>query len=426
MSSNDTPPKKRPKRGRPKLEPSERRQFEDRRSQVRRAQRTYRLRKEATVQNLRTRVADLETTLQNVSDILVNFQDTITSSVLNLGSPDIPLLFSDTVDRVLAEIDRSNCSLDRQDAQQESLPGKHGAVKHEASFKSINYNQGDLLDVFGYQVSHQLDEARQGDDVEEEYQQWRQELLSQRHMPRPLLSSLVDAIFSGDSVHPSTFHSSELINPRLLLCILRLLRCFPDAGAGRHSLVDEDARQALPKSSQDLKVTLQHFMDSVLGLEHPETQGEDHFALIRDWVHCHDVRAYLEQMGIILDRSSLLVDIPIQSATMLRGANQTNSENERKESDCIDPNGLHTDTQRDGLNSKVGELMGGDNTTRSKVPDSSRTLKAADTTGPSDYFLDVECFFNILRGNIKFLAYAPGFRKRDINSALRSSMRKRP
>lgn len=339
-------------------------------------------------------MADLETTLQNVSDILIHFQDTVASSDLNLGSPDIPSLFSDTVDRVLAEVENSYCSPDRQDVRQESLPGKPSTVKHEDLFKPINYSQRDLLDVFGYQVSHQLDEARQGNDVEE-YKQWRQDLFSQRHMPRPLLSSLVDAIFSGDSVHPSTFHSSELINPRLVLCILGLLRYFPDGAAGSHYLVDEE-RQALPMTSQDLKVTLQHLMDSMLGVEHPESQREDHFALIRDWVHCHDVRAYLEQMGIILDRSSLLVDIPIQSAIMLQGANanQTNSENKRTESDYIDPNGLHTDTQHHDLNSKVSELMGSDDSTPSNGPAISRTLEAADTAGPSDYFLDVECFFH--------------------------------
>ena len=335
-------------------------------------------------------MTDLETTLHNVSDILINFQGAVTGSDSNRGSTDIPSL-SDTVDRILAEVEKSNCS-DHRDNQQEILPENSCAAKHEAVFKPINYSQRSLIDVFGYHVSEQLEE--EGED--EEYGQWRyQERLSQWRMPRPVSSSLIDAVLSGDSVHHSAFHPTELTNPRLILRILKLLQHAPNTGTGSHCAVDKDDSQALPIPSQDLRATLQQFLEFMLGLEHPESHREDHdLALIQDWVHCHDVRAYLEHMGIILDRSSLLVDIPIQTAIMLQGGNQINSKNERKGSDCVDLNGTDPDIQRGDLNSKGDESMRSDDAIRSMVPDTTQPDEEPDIQGSSDYFLDVECFFN--------------------------------
>lgn len=323
---------------------------QDRRSQVRRAQRTYRLKKEATVQSLNTRVADLEGSLRTISDILVNFQDAVVRSDLNLSTPDLSPSSSDAVDRILAELDKTGLWPDRRDVRPESF-ARPGVVTHEPFFKPINYIERGLLDVFGYQVSHQSDETWQVKD--EAQHQRRQDHLSPRHVPRLFPS------FSGDPELRRLFEHAHQADSRFVACLLGLLRCLPDENASTANSVDAGSQYQIG----DLKATLQSVMESTLGLGDLEKQpGYD-----QRWVHCRDVRAYLERMGIMLDRSSVLVDIPLQAAIAIQEDSQTGSEGERERDDRVD--------------------SGNQNNSRNEST-------APDTTGPSDYFLDVECFFN--------------------------------
>lgn len=344
---------------------------QDRRSQIRRAQRTYRQKKEITLQSLRTRVADLETTLQNVSDIFMNFQDAIAGSDLSLTlAPDGPVLLSDTVDRVLGEIENSGVSTGWQNQNSHESIGTPSGVVSRPFFKPINYLDRGLLDVFGYQVSHQVDDEDEACLVEDETER-------RQHVPSLLQSSIIESIFSGNANRRPNLQTGDRVDPRFVICALGRLRCLPDNVAGDYKKTRNQAvnRTHMP----DLEAMLEGVMVSILGVD-CENQGD------QDWVDCRDVRSYLEEKGIVLDRSSVLVDIPVQTVMRIQG------------------------------DSKVFSV---DNT---------------------DFFLDMESFLNSeffqsysaltdcvgLVGNVKFLACAPGFRRVDIDAALKSAMRRRP
>lgn len=311
-----------------------------RRSQVRRAQRTYRSKKEAAIQSLRSRVTDLEGSLRTISDILTNFQHTVASSDLNLSSSSLPLLSSDAIDRVLAEVEKSGLSSDRRITRPASFPTQC-VVGHEPSVKPGNYLKRGLLDVFGYQVSHQPGETCQIED-EADYQQRQPELLTPQSLP-------------GHSDLRQLIEHAHQSDQKSVFCLLGHLDQL-GGDAASHFQID------------DLRGTLQRAMESMLGLE--DAEGLPEYS--QQWVHCHDVRAYLEQMGIMLDRSSLLVDVPIQSAIALQGEDvprpgfESKTDESPRGVDSADLDGLHADD-----------------------PDLNHTKE-----GPSDYFLDVESFFN--------------------------------
>lgn len=206
-------------------------------------------------------MTDLETLLQNISDILMNFQNAVSSDL------DHTPILRETVDRLLAEINSSLPSSTSRDSQK-GLPKL--STRHERFLKPMNPVDRRLLHMFGYQVSHQLED--EACEVEAEY-------------PEPLH-------VSQPPFAQSTLQESRA-DPRVIIC-LGLVRWLAERNY----------------SDQDLKEALQRMMESMLGLE-DETDGDV------DWLDCHDIGDYLAGLKITLDKSSILVDIPIETVALL-------------------------------------------------------------------------------------------------------------
>ena len=129
-----------------------------------------------------------------------------------------------------------------------------------------------------------------------------------------------------------------------------------------------------------------------------------------DWFDCHDVQGYLEHRGVVLNGSSLWLEVPGETVGTLHGLSPDQS---------------------------ASELYG-----------SSEEISPGETSlsqymGQSKYMLNVENFFEceyrtwidilryadtsiVLLANLRILGRAPGFRLWDVDAALRTSIHRRP
>ncbi|KAJ5765247.1 hypothetical protein N7520_004806 [Penicillium odoratum] len=390
------------KRGRPRLETAkDAAAIEERRMQIRRAQRTYREKKESTIKTLKTRVDVLEQALQNVSDLLTD-------------SSSIPHDQIQTKQLILAEINKARSFSDE-------------TFSHN--------NPESLRDIFGYNVSPQ-------------YTSLCSSKSSAGSIPRSP-SPLLNRLFPETTIYTYSHQESDLSrrlhrfclehtyrwltdphsDPVLMTRVFGLLPCIHDipgvcrnfrrilrseignplessklpfytlGGAGTHfpradepknvrrpgkilrRLVrimkrggiqdwDEDWSGDVELDELEMAVSTENRMRAL------DLDG--------DWFDCRDVQGYLEYCGVVLDGSSLLLDVPAQTV-----------------------GDLYRGSRSYGLSGNSGDMG------HWGSPDQST------------YVLDVECFFNLLLVNLRILGRAPGFRRWDVDAALRTSIHRR-
>ncbi|KAJ5105509.1 hypothetical protein NUU61_002856 [Penicillium alfredii] len=441
----DSPDRPVRKRGRPKLDTAkDATALEERRLQIRRAQRTYRLKKETTIQTLKTRVAVLEHTLQNVSDLLdVAHQDGGNTTRI---APDY---MARTRELVLAEIDKTR------------HPREHNQIERAGG------GLDDDDDVFGY---HVLQAANSADTKHTHVYYHHHHNNPQKHpaflrarSPSPLINRLLptSTIYTyshqeRDLSHRLHRFSLEHIyrwltdpgsDPALLSRVFGLFPCIHDmpgvkrslrrvlqseigsalemaklpfytlGGAGTHfPRRDQDGQPVYPDNMRRpgkilrrlarilCRGGIQDWDEDWSGDKEPwcgEEKGkrvseEDRLRsldLDGDWFDCHDVQGYLEHRGIVLDGSSLRLEVPAATVGALYG--------------------FSLDRAVSFPYSSPEEIS----------PDDS--IKEQSST-PSTHVLDVECFFNLLLVNLRILGRAPGFRLWDVDAALRGAIHRRP
>ncbi|KAI9924944.1 hypothetical protein ASPWEDRAFT_45067 [Aspergillus wentii DTO 134E9] len=413
------------KRGRPRIEADNPNPNEERRLQVRRAQRKYRLKKETTIQNLQSRVADLEHALQNVSDLVVDFQDTVRSDRALIKSNMTPLL-SHTTDRILTEVERVAPG-SRHESHLDRLPsGEDVLGQDEFILDPGPRTERDMVNVFGYQMS-------------------KDELDNNRETP---LSPLFQATVHSYSFQEAGFyrklqrfcleHTYRWLidpqsDPKFIIRVFGLLPCIAEkqvvkrnfqkvlrsevsapleltfipfyciGGAGTHyPRTGDDGRPKYPDNMRVPRRILRRVLESMFGASACDTDERIESQLKRldldgDWFDCHDVQGYLEQMGIILDKSSNLVEVPASTVPLLYGPHRWSNRRSSRAADLLD----------EALLDDLIEPWGGNGNTEA-----------------SGYVLDVEHFFNSLLRNVRLLGRAPGFRRGDVDAALKTALRK--
>ncbi|KAJ5113295.1 hypothetical protein N7456_001829 [Penicillium angulare] len=434
------------KRGRPRLEtPKDAAAIEERRMQIRRAQRTYRQKKETTIQTLETRVDVLEQTLQNVSDILNATNDDTQDLPLN-SPPDL----ARTKQLILAEIHKT------------IIPAGRLSQRPVQDPKT-------LRDIFGYEVLRQADinGALTGDTTNNDYQleqhQGNSYLIPRS--PSPLLNRLFPTTtiytYSNQELnlsrrlqrfcleHTYRWINDPHSNPALLIRVFGLLPCIHDmpgvrrafrrvlkseigsplegnklpfytlGGAGRHfPRSRDDGEPIYPENTRRpgkiirrlarilRRGGIQDWDEDWSGDKEPGIEMLDDsersmskedrlhaLDLDGDWFDCHDVQGYLAQLGIVLDGSSLWLEVPAITVTTLYGYSPATSVSQWYGSPC--------DT-------------------------SPSELSISHDLSGSTYALDAECFFDSLLANMRVLGRAPGFRVRDVDAALRGAIHQRP
>ncbi|KAJ5112348.1 hypothetical protein N7532_000393 [Penicillium argentinense] len=451
------------KRGRPRLETTKNAAaVEERRLQIRRAQRTYRQKKEATIQTLKTRVEVLEQTLQNVSDLMGPEPDADTRSSSHALARRADLDFVRTRKLVLAEIDRARSSSGEQSPQNGHSPET-------------------LRDIFGYHIS---DTGKMAEDTE-----MPDLTLSHRQdhkYPRPRSPSpLINRLFPTTTIFTYSYQESDLSrrlqrfclehtyrwltdpysSPELMSRVFGLFPCIHDmpgvrrnfrrvlhseiggplevnklpfyklGGAGTHyprrgvngqPIYPEQLRRPgkiLRRLARILRRGgIQDWDEDWSGDVEPgrggEGDGEDMseedrlraLNLDGEWFDCHDVQGYLEHRGVSLDSSTMWLEVPPSTVGILYGFSPDYSASQY----YVSP----------------GEL-------------SSSDMSGTQYLGQSSYVLDLESFFDrelrhfvdpqdkltpspVLLANLRILGRAPGFRLWDVDAALRVSIRRRP
>ncbi|CAG8891003.1 unnamed protein product [Penicillium egyptiacum] len=399
------------KRGRPKLEAKDATAIEERRLQIRRAQRTYRLKKENTIQTLRSRVNLLEQTLENVSDLL----DGAHREAINHLNNDPTLLpsvdyLARTRELILAEINKARFTENDDDLQLQT--------NHPSTDKP----------TFGYKVSHTR--PQKDSNIPSSYPQY-----NRPRSPSPLINRILPTTTIYTYSHQESNLSRRLhrfslehtyrwltdprTDPALLSRVFGLVPCIHDmagirrsfrrtlqseigsglefvkmpfytlGGAGKHfPRVDGDGNPVYPENirrpgkilrrmvrilqrggiqdwdedwsgEQEPAVALEGGVDEQVQMSEEERIRS--LDLDGEWFDCHDVQGYLEYRGLVLDGSGLRLGVP---------------------------------------ESLVGALYGfsPDRPTVSSLypsPDGSPPIdKMESESSTSSYTLDVECFFD--------------------------------
>ncbi|OQD85403.1 hypothetical protein PENANT_c010G01938 [Penicillium antarcticum] len=447
------------KRGRPRLETvKDAAAIEERRLQIRRAQRTYRLKKESTIQSLKSRVDGLERTLEKVSDLLsAAHQDAVSFQ----GSTLTAQLGNDYLSRarelVSAELHNVRSTPDEDE-------------NFEEARKSAS-------DTFGYHVSHASNNL--------ETQPQKKEYPSYANRARSP-SPLINRILPNTTIYTYSHQESNLsrrlhrfclehtyrwltdarTDPALLGRVFGLVPCIQDmpgirrsfwrtlqseigstleftklpfytlGGAGKHfPRKGRDGMPIYPENSRRPGKILRRMVRILqrggiqdwdedwsgdreprvagLGQEMVDMDQEERIRTLDldgEWFDCHDIQGFLEHRGLALDGSALRLDVPASLVGDLHGFS---------------------------LNRSVSSLY-------TSPSDVSADRTASASSLPS-YMLDVECFFgresdlyilydtltpthspSVLLANLRILGRAPGFRVWDVEAAMRSAIYRRP
>ncbi|KAJ5232377.1 hypothetical protein N7468_005333 [Penicillium chermesinum] len=427
------------KRGRPRIQKAkDAAAIEARRLQIRRAQRTYRQKKETTIQTLQSRVEVLEQTLQNVSDLIGPADSYAVAH---------PALHAERIAQarrlILAEINSSRPN-DGNQPQPVDQPMDSGTVS--------------LRDIFGYDVSSSWG----FEEPTEPYGHYQ----SHARSPSPLLNRLfpTNTIFTYSNQesnlarrlqrfcleHVHRWLSDPHPDPAFMSRVFGLMPCIHDmagvrrafrralhaevggalesaekmqfytlGGAGTHFPdFDLDGRPIYPENSRRPNKILRRLVrilrrggiqdwdedwsgdaepDAGQGLEIAEKliSREERLralGLEGDWFDCRDVQGYLKQQGLPLDGSSVWIDVPDMAVESFYGFSS-----DKSGAQFYLPSAEHSPSD----------------------------LGGQQCPSQSSYVLDVECFFDQLLANIRFLGRAPGFRLWDVDVALRASIQRR-
>lgn len=332
--------------------------------QIRRAQRTYRQKKETTIQTLEARVKVLEQTLQHVSDLL-NTTSEDTQALHSEPSHDL----ARTKQLILSEINKTILPTGER---------RESAIQDPKTIR----------DIFGYQVSHDA-EISDPSTGGREYKKHQTHPYLTPRSPSPLLNRL----FPTTTIYTYSNQESDLSrrlqrfclehtyrwlsdphsHPALLSRVFGLFPCIHDMPgvrrAFRRLLQSEigspletqnvpfytlgNAGTHFPRSKEDgepiypenirrpgkilRRLTrilrrggIQDWDEDWSGDFEPSNDllddaeksmnKEDRLRALDldgDWFDCHDVQGYLEQKGVVLDGSSMWLEVPAITVTTL-------------------------------------------------------------------------------------------------------------
>ena len=331
--------------------------------QIRRAQRTYRQKKEATIQTLKTRVDRLEQTLQNVSDLLTSDVDLSQARPLALAEIDKTREFhvdgSDPVGRSTEslrdifgyEVLSSGRRPDTQNTEASS--SKHGQSERVNSLYRGYPNPrspSPLLNrlfpsttiyTYSYQESC-LSRRLQRFCLEHTYR-W----LTDPNSEAPLMSR-VFGLFPCIQDMPGVRRSSRRVLQSEIGGSLEVnnVAFYTLGGAGTHyPPLNEDGEPVYPVNARRPGKVLRRLArilrrggisdwdEDWSGNMEPDVgdeQGEEircmsqeerlrFLDLDGDWFDCHDVEGYLEYRGFVLEGSSLSLEVPATTVGALYG-----------------------------------------------------------------------------------------------------------
>ncbi|KAI9933732.1 hypothetical protein ASPWEDRAFT_168005 [Aspergillus wentii DTO 134E9] len=367
------------KRGRPRLPPSNTAPSQDRRMQIRSAQRTYRLKKEAMFRDMSSRVVELESSMRRISDSLSGFCQMAVESDLHVTHPG---LFKE-LHLITGQLQSETGNIEE--------PSRGSTESNERDLDSpVSRSIADPdAAIFGYHPEQVVMEADSHADVDDDI-----DLANKYSLNTPLPGTTVytysfhEPDFSRRLQRYCVEHAYRLFtntstNPQLIYRVFRLVPCIRDktkmepyfrrlVRAGKAERLEVStlpfyciggAATHYPRADGDGKAVYPQNMrypNRILGISSADECKKsvdiqarlEMLQLHGEWFDCHDVQGYLEERGVSLDGHSSLFP---------------------------------------------GISNGG--------------------------ILDVQCFFDLLVRGMVILGRAPGFRRSDVDAAFNSALR---
>ncbi|KAE8141506.1 hypothetical protein BDV38DRAFT_268318 [Aspergillus pseudotamarii] len=421
----------------------------DRRAQIRAAQRTYRLKREAMFQDLKTRVSELEESMGRISQSLSTFYHMAIQSDLNLTHPYLFQQLNYTVSQVNRAGKLSNVnSLTTAEIHHIELAALSSAKAANDAFTfgyTMNRNPGESGTFYKPPGS---DRIRVSPSTKYANRSYLGNL--PRDIERPLNGSATFTYSYNEPTFARRLHRycieyayQLFTDPRtdpqdiyrvfrlvtcvrqedkMARCLTSLLRAGPKeplerpkvpfyciGGAGTHyPQMQPDGKPLYPENMR--------LPGRVLGSIPGSTQEMDNrppsekrqellkiYGLDGTWLDCRDVQGYLEEKGFCLDDSPCIFATPTLE-------NQENS-------------------PQASLNQSKGTAMDLDDNHEPKSPplrnydgaDERVSGKAGNAAGPAACVLNIEEFVQALLRKMVILGRAPGFRLTDVETAFKSA-----
>ncbi|KAK2801386.1 hypothetical protein FQN50_007772 [Emmonsiellopsis sp. PD_5] len=426
---------------------------EERRKQVRRAQKTYRLKKEAHVENMTARVSELENKLSRMAHSLSDLYEISRKSNLDTTHPE------------LFEHVHDICARFGLDSQP-SLSQSRATPKYEA--RQLRYEASPAEDIaleaiLGY--CHTSNSDRNDPNESTESQPASPQLPHAKYQPPApgqetsrigntrLVIEDIERPLGSDSNYTYCFQETTLSrklhrycleqayrlfcdprsNPTTIYQIFRLVPCIQNkarmypyfkqlitsgaddplelftlpfyciGGAGTHYPATDYLGNPVYPSKMRLprrRLGLFPFSESESGpgIGVSDQERLEVFGLGGAWFDCRDVEGYLKEQGVDVQKSALFADVALLQSTSTQSSelqmNREEDERRPNTSDGKSPSMVTRDVEQESL----FQL-------------------------PSRYILDIECFFKRLCQGLVILGRAPGFRKRDVEIAFNSALR---
>ncbi|PLB52524.1 hypothetical protein P170DRAFT_378384 [Aspergillus steynii IBT 23096] len=409
---------------------------EDRRKQVRRAQRTYRLKKEATLQQTKQRVVDLENKFERVSSAFADLMQGLDPSVKSRSPALVRRL--DAIYALLAD--------GEDEAVSRRVPQNRNAMD-ETGFETQSYAQRQSADPASTSASTSTSTSSPNPNPHH------------HHPPLPL--SITTTTMYTSSHHEKTLprhlhrlsleHAFHLFNdprthPLRIYQVFRLVPCIQDrskmdpyfrrlvsagadealeipslpfygiGGAGAHYPArDGEGRPVYPVNSRMPRRVLGGlFVDrsaSEMGGRGGERKRERYagqkeeerrlqaYGLGGVWFDCRDVEGYLKEMGVRMD-GGLFPGVMQEESPRDRGEGGNDSDAEEQLQTSL------LDSVMEGRASDVDDVE----------PSQSSKSRACRR------ILDMDSFLSKLLQGLVILGRAPGFRRSDVVSAFHSAL----
>lgn len=346
---------------------------QDRRVQIRQAQKTYRLKKEATLESCKTRIIGLERRMKKLAESFAECYDSAVRSDLHVTHPALFMHLRGIQGHLSPEIEE----LSRTSTMTHEGPIINADLDEgvpQGCDKSNDSHNAPPATSFGYQVTNQsningFDEARAAQDTQRQTSPVESHFslglvsegrVERSHFPGlpyfegrpggsiPITYSFHETTFSRRLHRYSLEYAYRLFidsrsDPIVTYRIFRLVPCMRDkskmlpyfrklvragvedaleipslpfyciGGAGAHyPHKDHYGRLTYPSNMRLPRRILGILPEAITSCETGSLDPQNHLKLFGfdgEWFDCQDVQGYLEENGVILDQSSLFAEI---------------------------------------------------------------------------------------------------------------------
>ncbi|KAF7589550.1 hypothetical protein BBP40_004173 [Aspergillus hancockii] len=404
--------------GRPRLDPKTGGGIlsEDRRDQIRRAQRTYRLKKEATLEKAKERVTELEDKLNKVAAAIADYKAAFPSDV-KTNHPALSRHLDCLSNFITPGSEPTPHRTSSVDSENDILSPQHNVVSNDPTCSSTSPIDCDCLE--NYRNRKQIEppigmvkKRPRLDALSEELENKGirrsvrfQEIgqLTQKDV-HYTYSLAVTPLLSGDKSKMYPYFQRLVSAGTKDALELPTLPFYAIGGAGTHyPRQDGMGNPVYPSNTRLPKRVLGVFQ--AIGAMTASGQGSNQQNYLElcgyggEWFDCRDVEGYLREKGVDLDGSCLFPSIHNPRVHRISQSTESQGLSEAEQDFQLVSDGSRSSSTREGT-------------------EVSKRLERFQRK-----FFDVEQFLSKLLSGVVILGRVPGFRQTDVAAAFKSALR---